>query len=116
MRVDAVLELGAPVVLHLPDPSKPGETFETHERISVIDPPHHLQYNTGDEHPRRARDPRPVGRGPRRAALRATAPPTCSRGEHAKPIFDMQAEWVTNGFNATAHALKARAEQLWAAR
>jgi hypothetical protein len=31
-------------------------------------------------------------------------------------VYDLQGAWVTAGFNATAHALKARAEQLWAAR
>jgi uncharacterized protein YndB with AHSA1/START domain len=51
VRVDAKLEMGHPVVLHLPDPGTPGKTFETHEQISVIEPPHHLQYNTGDSIP-----------------------------------------------------------------
>ncbi|MCW2543755.1 MAG: hypothetical protein JWM40_1307 [Frankiales bacterium] len=115
VRVDTVLELGAPVVLHLPDPSKPGETFETHEQISVIDAPYHLQYNTGDSIPgvHAIRDQWVEDLGDGRSAYRTT---DVFSGEHAKPIFDMQAEWVTNGFNATAHALKARAEQLWAAR
>ena len=115
VRVEAVLELGAPVVLHLPDPSKPGETFETHEQISVIDPPHHLQYNTGDSIPgvHAVRDQWVEDLGEGRCSYRTTDVFT---GEHAKPVFDMQAEWVTGGFNATAHALKARAEQLWAAR
>jgi uncharacterized protein YndB with AHSA1/START domain len=115
VRVEAVLELGAPVVLHLPDPWKPGETFETHEQISVIAPPHHLQYNTGDSIPgvHAIRDQWVEDLGDGRSSYRTT---DMFSGEHAKPIFDMQAEWVTNGFNATAHALKARAEQLWAAR
>ena len=115
VQVDTVLELGAPVVLHLPDPSKPGETFETHEQISGIEPPHHLQYNTGDRIPgiHAIRDQWVEDLGNGRCAYRTT---DVFEGEHAKPIFDMQADWVTNGFNTTAHALKARAEQLWAAR
>jgi uncharacterized protein YndB with AHSA1/START domain len=115
VRVDAALEMGSPVVLHLPDPSKPGETFETHEQISVIEPPHHLQYNTGDSIPgvHAIRDQWVEDLGDGRSAYRTT---DVFSGEHAKPIFDMQAEWVTNGFNATAHALKTRAEQLWATR
>ena len=115
VRVEAVLELGAPVVLHLPDPSKPGETFETHEQISVIDPPHHLQYNTGDSIPgiHAIRDQWVEDLGEERSAYRTT---DVFSGEHAQAIFDMQQEWVTNGFNATAHALKAHAEQLWASR
>jgi hypothetical protein len=30
-------------------------------------------------------------------------------------VFDLQREWVTAGFNATAYALKTHAEKLWAA-
>lgn len=115
VRVDAVLELGAPVVLHLPDPSKPGETFETHEQISVIAAPHHLQYNTGDSIPgvHAVRDQWVTDLGDGRSSYRTTDVFT---GEHAKPVFDMQAQWVTDGFNAIAHALKERAEALWAQR
>lgn len=112
VRVDAVLELGAPVVLHLPDPSKPGATFETHEQISVITPPHHLQYNTGDTIPgvHAIRDQWVEDLGEGRCSYRTT---DVFSGEHAEAIFAMQAEWVTAGFNATAQALKARGEQLW---
>lgn len=115
VRVDATLELGARVVLHLPDPSKPGTTFETVECISVIAPPHHLQYNTGDSIPgvHAVRDQWVEDLGDGLTSYRTTDVFT---GEHAKPIFDMQAEWVTAGFNATAWALKARAEKLWADR
>ena len=111
VRVDAVLELGAPVVLHLPDPAKPGQTFETHEQISVIEAPHHLQYNTGDSIPgvHAVRDQWVTDLGGGRSSYRTTDVFT---GEHAKLVFDLQAEWVTNGFNAIAHALKARAEGL----
>ena len=114
VRVDAVLELGAPVVLHLPDPSQPGKTFETHEQISVVEAPHHLQYNTGDSIPgvHAVRDQWVTDLGGGRSSYRTTDVFT---GEHAKAVFDLQAQWVTDGFNAIAHALKARAEQLWAA-
>jgi hypothetical protein len=37
-------------------------------------------------------------------------------GEHAQAVFDLQGDWVTAGFNATAQALKDRAEQLWRQR
>ena len=111
VRVEATLELGSPVVLHLPDPSKPGETFATHEQISVIDAPHHLQYNTGDSIPgiHAVRDQWVEDLGDGRSAYRTTDVFT---GEHAGPVFAMQQEWVTAGFNATAHALKARVESL----
>jgi hypothetical protein len=115
IRVDTVLELGAPVVLTLPDPANPGSTFETREQISAISEPEHLQYNTGDSIPgvHAVRD----------QWVRVTGETSCTyqttdvfTGEHARLVFDLQAAWVTAGFTATAHALKARAEQLWAAR
>lgn len=115
VRVDAVLEIGATVVLHLPDPSKRGETFTTHEQVSVISPPHHLQYNTGDSMPgiHAVRDQWITDLGGDRSSYSTT---DVFSGEHAEAVFAMQQEWVTAGFNATAHALKARAEQLWTAR
>ena len=115
VQVEASLVLGAKVVLHLPDPAKPGETFETVEWMSVIDAPHHLQYNTGTEIPgiHAVRDQWVEDLGDDRSSYRTTDVFT---GEIAQLVFDMQGEWVTAGFNATAHALKARAEQLWQQR
>jgi uncharacterized protein YndB with AHSA1/START domain len=115
VRVEASLVLGARVVLHLPDPAKPGETFETIEWMSVIEPPHHLQYNTGTEIPgiHAVRDQWVEELGDGRSSYRTTDVFT---GEIAQLVFDMQGAWVTAGFNATAHALKARAEQLWQQR
>jgi uncharacterized protein YndB with AHSA1/START domain len=115
IRVDAVLELGAKVVLTLPDPARPGETFETVEWISAIEPLHHLQYNTGDSFPgvHAVRDQWVEVTGDLTSSYATTDVFT---GEHAAAIFAMQSEWVTAGFNATAHALKDRAEKLWAER
>lgn len=115
VKVEAVLELGARVVLHLPDPARAGETFETIEWISAITPLHHLQYNTGTEIPgiHAVRDQWVEFLGDGRSSYRTT---DIFTGEHAKPIYDLQAQWVTAGFNATAYALKARAEQLWEAQ
>ena len=114
VKVEAVLELGSPVVLHLPDPANAGETFQTHEQISAITPPRHLQYNTGDSIPgvHAVRDQWVEVLGDERSSYRTT---DVFSGEHAKAIYDLQAEWVTAGFNATAYALKARAEQVWKA-
>ncbi len=112
VRVDTILELGADVVLHLPDPSRPGETFTTLEHMRVIDAPHHLQYDTGDSFPGllAVRDQWIDDLGDGRSSYRTTDVFT---GEAAEAIYRMQVEWVTAGFNATAHALKSRAEQLW---
>jgi hypothetical protein len=115
VQVEATLEVGAKVVLHLPDPGKSGETFQTVEWMSVIDAPHHLQYNTGSEIPgiHAIRDQWVEDLGDGRSSYRTTDVFT---GEIAKVVFDLQGDWVTTGFNATAHALKARVEALWADR
>ncbi len=115
VKVEATLELGAEVVLHLPDPSSPGSTFATTEWMSVIDAPHHLQYNTGTEIPgiHAVRDQWVEDLGDGRSSYRTTDVFT---GDLAQVVFDLQGEWVTAGFNATAHALRSRAEQLWAER
>lgn len=112
VRVDTVLEIGADVLLHLPDPGKPGETFTTLEHMRVIDAPHHLQYDTGDSFPGMlaVRDQWVEDLGDGRSSYRTTDVFT---GEIAKTVFELQAEWVTAGFNATAYALKARAEKLF---
>jgi uncharacterized protein YndB with AHSA1/START domain len=113
VRVEATLELGARAVLHLPDPARPGRTFETVEWISVVEPPRHLQYNTGSEIPgiHAVRDQWIEDLGDGRSSYRTTDVFT---GEIAAVVYDLQGAWVTAGFNATAHALKARAEQLTA--
>jgi len=112
VKVETTLELGAPIVLYLPDPAKPGEIFRTVEWLSVIDAPHHLQYNTGTEIPgiHAIRDQWIEDLGDGRSAYRTT---DVFAGEIAQLVFDMQGEWVTNGFNAVARALQARAELLW---
>lgn len=114
-RVDTVLELGAEVVLHLPDPATPGKSFTTLEHMRVIDPPHHLQYDTGDTFaPMLAtRDQWVEDLGDGRCSYRTT---DVFEGPGAQAVFAMQAQWVTDGFNATAYALKAHAEKLWAER
>lgn len=114
-RVDATLELGCDVVLHLPDPAKPGESFTTLEHIRVIDAPHHLQYDTGDSFaPMLAtRDQWVEDLGDGRSSYRTT---DVFEGPGADAVFATQQAWVTEGFNATAYALKAQAESLWSQR
>ncbi len=51
VRGDTPLEVGAAVVLHLPHPDRTGETMTTTEVMRIIDPPHHLQYDTADTLP-----------------------------------------------------------------
>ncbi len=115
VRVEATLEVGARVVLHLPDPAKPGETFQTVEWMSVVDAPQHLQYNTGTEIPGMlaVRDQWVQDLGDGVTSYNTTDVFT---GDLAELVFDLQGAWVTAGFNATALALKDRAEKLWADR
>ena len=112
-RVDATLEVGSDVVLHLPDPGKPGQSFTTLEHMRVIEAPHHLQYDTGDTFaPMLAtRDQWVEDLGEGRSSYRTT---DVFEGPGADVIYEMQQEWVTAGFNATAYALKEYAEKRWA--
>ncbi|MFN2537213.1 MAG: SRPBCC domain-containing protein [Mycobacteriales bacterium] len=113
VAVDGKLELGAPVVLHTPDPGKPGELMQTREQISVLSPPSHLQYNTGDSIPGvyAVRDQIIEDLGNDRCSYRTVDVFT---GEYAQLAYDLQGQWVTDGFNTLAYALKERAEKLWA--
>lgn len=111
VRVDTRLEVGADVVLHLPHPDKPGETMTTTEVMRVLSPPHHLQYDTADNLPGifAVRDQWVEDLGGGRSSYRTT---DVFSGEHAQIAYDLQGSWVKEGFDAVAHALKARAESL----
>ncbi len=115
VRVDTELVVGADVVLHLPDPAKPGETFTTHEYMRVIDAPHHLQYDTGESIPGifAVRDQWVEDLGDGRSSYRTT---DVFSGEYAQVAFDLQGAWVQAGFDSVAQALKVRAELLQATR
>ena len=115
VRVDTRLEVGADVVLHLPDPAQPGETFTTTEVMRVIDAPHHLQYDTAESMQGifAVRDQWVADLGDGRSSYRTT---DVFSGEHAQAVHDLQGQWVEEGLRAVAHALKARAEELWRAR
>jgi uncharacterized protein YndB with AHSA1/START domain len=112
VRVDTRLEVGADIVLHLPDPDRPGQIITTTEVIRVIDPPHHLQYDTADNLPGifARRDQWVTDLGGARSSYRTT---DVFSGEHAQVAYDLQGEWVKQGFDAVANALKARAEDQW---
>lgn len=111
VRVDTTLEVGAEVVLHLPDPSAPGTTFTTTEVMRVIDAPRHLQYDTADHLQGifAVRDQWVEDLGDGRSSYRTT---DVFSGEFAQVAYDLQGQWVKDGFDAVAHALKARAEAL----
>lgn len=110
VAVEGIFALGEPVVLHTPDPYKPGELLLTREHISVIEAPFHLQYNTGDSipgvHAIRDQWVRDLDDG--RSAYWTTDVFT---GEYAEAAFQATGQWVTDGFTSIARALKARVEQ-----
>lgn len=111
VRVDTALSVGADVVLHLPDPANPGSTFTTTEVMRVIDAPRHLRYDTADNLPGifAVRDQWVEDLGDGRSSYRTT---DVFSGEYAQVAFDLQGQWVKDGFDAVARALKARAEEL----
>jgi hypothetical protein len=105
VRVDTTLELGTPVELTL------ASSLVSREFVRVVDPPHHLRYDTGGELPGvvAARDQWLAERGPRRCAYRTTDTFT---GVHAAKVLAATGDWIKEGFDAVALALKARAELL----
>lgn len=115
VRVETTFEIGAPVLLYLPDPAHPGETFCTTEWLRILDAPHHLQYDTGTEIPgmHAVRDQWVTDLGGERSSYHTT---DVFSGKIAAAVFELQASWVTAGFNAVAYALQARAQKLWSER
>lgn len=115
VAVETTLEIGDPIDLTLPNPDGSDGTFVNREFIRVVDPPHHLRYDTGDELEGifAWRDQWIDSLGPERCTYRTTDTFT---GEHAELVIETTGAWVKEGFDAVAHALKARAEELHAAR
>lgn len=107
------LEVGTPIELTLPSPDGSGAPFVTSEFIRIVAPPHHLRYDSAEEYPGvvGVRDQWITSRGPDRCAYRTTD--TLS-GEHAGLAMELTGDWMQAGFDAVAHALKVRAEALYA--
>lgn len=112
VRVDSRLEIGGPVVLHLPHPHRAGETLITTEVLRVIQEPCHLRYDTGDAMPGlfAVRDQWVGSLAGERSSYRTT---DVFSGEYAQVAFERQGAWVKRGFDSVALALKERAELLW---
>ncbi|HEV2777853.1 MAG TPA: SRPBCC domain-containing protein [Actinophytocola sp.] len=115
VAVHTTLAVGDPVDLTLPNPDGSAGTFVNREYIRIVDPPHHLRYDTGDELPGifAVRDQWIEPLGPDRCRYRTTD--TLS-GKHARLVYDTNGAWIKAGFDAVANALKARAELLRPAR
>jgi uncharacterized protein YndB with AHSA1/START domain len=111
VQVDTTLAIGSPIDLTLPAPDGSDTTFVNREFIRVVDPPHHLRYDTGDELPGifGIRDQWITELGPNRCTYHTTD--TIS-GKYADIVIEKTGTWIKSGFDAVAAALKARAEQL----
>ena len=113
VKVVTTLAVGDPIDLTLPSPDGSSGTFVNREHLRVVEPPRHLRYDTGDELPGifAVRDQwiEPLG-----AALCSYRTTDAFSGQYAGKVIEVSGPWVKAGFDAVAHALKARAEQLWA--
>lgn len=112
--VATTLEVGSPIDLTLPKPDGSEGTWVSREYIRVVQPPRLLRYDTGDTFPGLlgVRDqlitPLPHGRCSYRTFETFT-------GKYADAVFEAQREYVKNGFDSVAHALRERVEALLAA-
>jgi hypothetical protein len=115
IAVETTLELGDPIDLTLPDPDGSEGTILNREYIRIVDAPHHLRYDTAEEYPGLLgmRDQYIAELGPDRCSYYTTD--TLS-GELADLVMESNGAWIKAGFDAVAHALKVRAEQLSATR
>lgn len=115
VQVATTLALGDPIDLTLPSPDGSDGTFVNREYIRIVDPPRHLRYDTGTQMPGifAVRDQWITVRGPGSCAYQTT---DAISGKYADTVMETTGAWVQAGFDAVAHALKARSEELWAAR
>ena len=115
IAVETTLEISDRIDLTLPNPDGTDGTIVNREFIRIVDPPHHLRYDTGEEYPGLLgmRDQYVTELGPDRCSYHTTD--TLS-GELADLVMETNGDWIKAGFDSVATALKARAEQLLAAR
>lgn len=113
IAVQSSLEIGDRIDLTLPNPDGSDGTMLNREYIRVVDPPHHLRYDTGEEYPGLlgVRDQYVTELGSDRCSYHTTD--TLS-GELADLVMEMNGDWIKAGFDSVATALKARAERLLA--
>jgi len=111
IAVSTTFRIGEPIDLTLPAVDGSGSTFVNREHIRVIDRPHHLRYDTGEEMPGifAIRDQWLTELGPDRCAYHTTD--TIS-GKYADVVMEKTGAWIKAGFDSVAHALKSRAESL----
>lgn len=113
VAVRTTLAVGDAIDLTLPNPDGSPGTFVNREYIRIIDPPHHLRYDTGTELPGifAVRDQWITALGEDRCGYHTT---DTFSGEYAGVVMTQTGAWVKDGFDSVAHALRERAEVLWA--
>lgn len=111
IAVRTTLKIGEPIDLTLPATDGSDKTFINREFIRVVDPPHHLRYDTAEEIPGvfGVRDQWITELGPDRCAYHTTD--TIS-GKYADIVMEKTGDWIKAGFDSVANALKARVESL----
>ena len=112
VRVESTCRLGDPVDLYLPDPLKPGELMHQREWVCLVEPPYRFAYEMPptpelDVHARRDQYVEATGDGSCRYWTT-----DAFAGPLAAMVMEHSGDWVKAGFDAVAHALKARAESL----
>ncbi|KJK46043.1 hypothetical protein UK23_24370 [Lentzea aerocolonigenes] len=107
MAVSTTLAVDSPIDLTLPKPDGSEGTWVSREYIRVVDPPRLLRYDTGDTFPGLlgTRDQVITPLGLERCSYRTFETFT---GKYAAAVFAAQGEYVKNGFDSVAHALRAR--------
>ncbi len=115
IAAETTLELGDRIDLTLPQVDGSDSTFINREFIRIVDAPHHLRYDTGEE--------MQGIKGQRDQYIAETGPDTCEyyttdtlSGELADLVMETTGDWIKSGFDSVATSLKARAEALYAAR
>jgi hypothetical protein len=116
VRVESTCRVGDPVDLYLPDPSKPGELMQQREWVCLVEPPRRFAYEMPatpelDVHARRDQYVESTGE----ASCRYWTADVFT-GSLAEVVMQHSGAWVKAGFDAVAIALRARAEELWAAQ
>ncbi len=113
IAAETTLEIGAPITLTLPHYDDSGGTIVTREYIRVVEPPHHLTYDSGEEFDGvvGVREQWITPLGPDRCSYHTTDTLT---GEHAELAIQVTGDWMQAGFDSVAHSLKARVEHLLA--
>ncbi len=114
IAVETSLELGDRIDLTLPQVDGSDATFVNREFIRIVDAPHHLRYDTGEE--------MQGIHGQRDQYIAELSADRCEyyttdtlSGELVELVMETTGDWIKAGFDSVAHALKARAESLYAA-